>query len=54
METELQRMPLAELLRPKSLDDIIGQEHLLAPGKSLRVAAQSDILHSMVLWGTTR
>ncbi len=47
----MQRMPLAEMLRPETLDDVIGQEHLLASGKSLRVAAQSDILHSMVLWG---
>ena len=43
--------PLAERLRPRSLDDVIGQQHLLGPGKPLRVAFESGRLHSMILWG---
>ncbi len=45
------RRPLAERMRPKSLDDFIGQEHLLAPGKPLRTQIERDDLHSMILWG---
>jgi putative ATPase len=43
--------PLAERLRPKTLDDVIGQQHLLGSGKPLRVAFESGRLHSMILWG---
>jgi putative ATPase len=43
--------PLAEALRPRSLDDFVGQEHLLGPGKPLRLAFESRKPHSMVLWG---
>ena len=43
--------PLAELLRPRHLDDVIGQSHLLAPGKPLRLAFQSGKPHSMIFWG---
>ncbi|MEY4754807.1 MAG: hypothetical protein RJA44_2482, partial [Pseudomonadota bacterium] len=43
--------PLAERLRPHSLDAVIGQTHLLGPGKPLRVAFESGRLHSMILWG---
>jgi len=43
--------PLAERLRPAVLDDVIGQEHLLAAGKPLRVAFESGLPHSMILWG---
>jgi putative ATPase len=43
--------PLAEKLRPRSLDDIVGQKHLLGPGKPLRVAFESGQPHSMILWG---
>jgi putative ATPase len=43
--------PLAERLRPKSLDEVIGQRHLLGPGKPLAVAFASGKLHSMILWG---
>ena len=43
--------PLAERLRPASLDDVIGQQHLLGPGKPLRVAFESGQPHSMILWG---
>ena len=43
--------PLAERLRPKTLDEVIGQRHLLGPGKPLSVAFESGRLHSMILWG---
>ena len=43
--------PLAERLRPKTLDEVIGQAHLLGAGKPLRVAFESGKLHSMILWG---
>jgi putative ATPase len=44
-------VPLAERLRPHTLDEVVGQEHLLGPGKALRVAFESGHLHSMILWG---
>lgn len=43
--------PLAELLRPKHWDQVVGQAHLLAPGKPLRLAFESGKPHSMILWG---
>ena len=43
--------PLAEQLRPRSLDEVAGQPHLLGSGKPLRVAFDSGRLHSMILWG---
>jgi len=43
--------PLAERLRPHQLDEVIGQAHLLGPGKPLRVAFEQGRLHSMILWG---
>jgi len=43
--------PLAEALRPKSIDEVIGQRHLLGPGKPLRLAFESRKPHSMILWG---
>jgi putative ATPase len=45
------RAPLAERLRPRTLDEVIGQQHLLGPGKPLRVAFETGRLHSMILWG---
>jgi putative ATPase len=44
-------IPLAERLRPQSLDQVIGQQHLLGPGKPLHVAFESGEPHSMILWG---
>jgi putative ATPase len=44
-------IPLAERLRPNSLDDIIGQAHLIGPGRPLRKMAESGHLRSMLLWG---
>jgi putative ATPase len=43
--------PLADRLRPKSLEEVIGQEHLLGPGKPLRLAFEAGKPHSMILWG---
>jgi putative ATPase len=43
--------PLAERLRPRALGEVIGQRHLLGPGKPLAMAFQSGQLHSMILWG---
>jgi putative ATPase len=43
--------PLAEALRPKSIDEVVGQQHLLGTGKPLRLAFESGKPHSMILWG---
>ena len=43
--------PLAERLRPSTIDEVVGQRHLLAPGRPLRVAFESGRLPSMILWG---
>ncbi len=43
--------PLAARLRPRRLDEVVGQQHLLAPGRPLRVLIESDRLSSVVLWG---
>ncbi len=43
--------PLAERLRPRTLDEVVGQKHLLGPGKPLRAAFESGKPHSMILWG---
>lgn len=43
--------PLAERLRPRTLAEVIGQSHLLSPGKPLHAALSAGRLHSMILWG---
>ena len=43
--------PLADALRPRSLDEVVGQRHLVGPGKPLRLAFESGKPHSMILWG---
>jgi putative ATPase len=43
--------PLAERMRPRTLDEVAGQLHLLGPGQPLRVAFDAGQLHSMILWG---
>jgi len=43
--------PLAERMRPQSLEDYIGQQHILGEGKQLRTAIEQDRLHSMLFWG---
>jgi putative ATPase len=45
------RTPLAERMRPRTLDEIVGQEALLAPGRPLREAIDADVLQSIILWG---
>jgi putative ATPase len=44
-------VPLAARMRPRRLDEILGQDHLLAPGRALRRALDADRVPSMVLWG---
>jgi putative ATPase len=43
--------PLADRMRPRSLDEFVGQQHILGPGKPLRHAIESGQLHSLILWG---
>lgn len=43
--------PLADRMRPRKLDQVFGQSHLLAPGKPLRQAIEANKLHSMIFWG---
>jgi len=43
--------PLADRMRPRTLDEIVGQDHLLGPGRVLRTAIERSELHSMILWG---
>src|ERR1051326_8729525 len=47
----LDQVPLAARMRPRTLDEILGQEHLLGPGRALRRALEADRVPSMVLWG---
>lgn len=51
LSTKLPGAPLAELLRPSTLDDVVGQSHLLGEGKPLRLAFASGKAHSMIFWG---
>ena len=44
-------VPLAEKLRPQKIEDVVGQQHLLGPGKPLQMAFAAHRLHSMILWG---
>ena len=50
-DVPLAHQPLAERMRPRTLDEFIGQEKLLAPGKPLRVQIENDDLGSMLFWG---
>lgn len=43
--------PLADRIRPETLDEFVGQQHLVGPGKPLYLAAHSSELHSMIFWG---
>ena len=49
--SDIHSAPLADRLRPVQLDEVVGQQHLLAPNKPLRAAIESGKLHSMVFWG---
>ena len=46
-----QSAPLAARLRPRTLDDIVGQDHLLGPGQPMRTLVEADRLSSVILWG---
>ena len=43
--------PLAELIRPRTIDDVVGQDHLVGPDGPLRKMAESGQLRSMIFWG---
>src|SRR5688572_17179997 len=43
--------PLAARMRPRTLDEILGQEHILGPGRTLRKAIEADRVPSLILWG---
>jgi putative ATPase len=45
------RSPLADRMRPRSLDEVVGQQKLVAPGRPLREAIERDTLQSIILWG---
>src|SRR6266516_1974825 len=45
------RRPLADRMRPATLEEFVGQQHLLGPGKPLRKQIERDELGSMILWG---
>ncbi|MEQ1948457.1 MAG: replication-associated recombination protein A [Bryobacteraceae bacterium] len=50
-EQSLEGRPLAERMRPERLEDYVGQQHILGPGKPLRVQIERDQLQSLILWG---
>lgn len=50
-QSDERNVPLAERLRPRTLDEVVGQRHLLGPGKPLRLAIEAGRPHSMILWG---
>src|SRR5712675_24618 len=50
-DVPLAHQPLAERMRPRTLDEVVGQEKLLGPGKPLRVQIENDDLGSMLFWG---
>ena len=50
-DTPAHAQPLAQRMRPRTLDEVVGQQHLLAPGRALRRSIESDHTPSMVLWG---
>ena len=49
--THSDNRPLAERMRPQTLDEYVGQQHILGEGKQLRAAIEQDRLHSMLFWG---
>ena len=50
-ETSAPGTPLAERMRPRTLDEVVGQDTILAPGRPLREAIERDLLQSIILWG---
>ncbi len=51
IKTQTENKPLAERMRPKTLEEYVGQSHILGEGKQLRAAIEQDRLHSMLFWG---
>ncbi|MGJ8663866.1 MAG: replication-associated recombination protein A [Marinicella sp.] len=51
MQNSIKHQPLADLLRPKCLDEVVGQQHLVATDKPLALMIENHSLHSMVFWG---
>ena len=51
MSIEIPQIPLAERIRPKTLDEFQGQQKLVAKGKPIRLMIENDILSSFILWG---
>src|SRR5260370_27939334 len=45
------KRPLAERMRPDKLEDLVGQQHIVGPGKPLRAQIERDQLSSLILWG---
>src|SRR5512136_2942102 len=50
-EEKLDLIPLADRIRPERLEDFVGQEHLLGPGRFLRSLIERDQLQSLIFWG---
>jgi putative ATPase len=50
-DTQLPGTPLAERIRPRTLEELVGQDALLGPGRPLRQALESGAMHSLILWG---
>jgi putative ATPase len=50
-DVQLPGTPLADRMRPRTLDEYVGQRHIIGPGKPLRHALESGALHSLILWG---
>src|SRR5690554_6067363 len=50
----VKHQPLADKLRPQKLDEVVGQQHLVAPGKPLQRLLANQSVHSMVFWGPPR
>ena len=46
-----QAVPLPERMRPRTLDEIVGQDEIIAPGRPLREMIERDLLQSIILWG---
>ena len=51
VDTDVESRPLADRMRPRAIDEYVGQEHLFGPGKPLRRMLEGGHLHSMILWG---
>src|SRR3954468_24846875 len=49
--TRKRTAPLADRLRPSTIDGFVGQQHLLGPGRILREMVETGTLHSLILWG---